>query len=68
MLTALNRAAGFAAISVYGTFTFSEASGYQLTEQDEERLKTFVNDAVKEGRLMKRQWQKQMWLTFMTVS
>lgn len=42
----------------YGTFTYSKSSGYKLTAQDGHRLETFLDDAVKAGRLTKGLWQK----------
>lgn len=59
---------GFAVISSYGTFTYSKQSGYKLTRQDGARLQTFLDDAIKAGRLSKGLWQKKVWLNFMTMA
>ncbi|MCJ1266574.1 hypothetical protein MMC22_006459 [Lobaria immixta] len=39
-------------IAQYGTFTYKPATGYRLTAQDSMRMQTWVNDAVKSGRLV----------------
>jgi hypothetical protein len=55
-------------LSSYGTFTYPEASGYKLTARDGVRLQTWVDDAVKSGRLIKGRWKRRVWLNFTIVS
>ncbi|KAF8854058.1 hypothetical protein BDZ45DRAFT_806147 [Acephala macrosclerotiorum] len=59
---------GFKHISSYGTFTYKEASGYKLTVNDAARLQTWLDDAIKAGRLTKGRWKKKVWLNFTIVS
>ena len=59
---------GLTSLSAYGTFTYPEASGYKLTARDGSRLQTWVDDAVKSGRLIKGRWRKRVWLNFTIVS
>lgn len=59
---------GFIAISTYGTFTYPEALGYKLTARDGSRLQTWLDDAVKAGRLTKGRWQKRVWLNYVIES
>jgi hypothetical protein len=59
---------GFAQISAYGTFTYKEESGYKLTVNDAARLQTWLDDAVKAGRLTKGRWKKKVWLNYTIVS
>lgn len=39
-------------IAQYGTFTYKPATGYRLTAQESMRMQTWVDDAVKSGRLV----------------
>lgn len=51
---ALNRSlirTGLYVLKQYGQFTYSPASGFALTSQDAMRIKTFMHDACKAGRL-----------------
>ncbi|TAQ88753.1 hypothetical protein B7494_g2950 [Chlorociboria aeruginascens] len=59
---------GFGHISAYGTFTYTEASGYKLTARDGSRMNTWLDDAVKSGRLTKGRWKKRVWLNYIIVS
>jgi hypothetical protein len=58
----------FGIISDYGRFTFSRASGYDLSPHDAVRIQTWKDDAVKAGRLTKGGWNKRVWLNFMVLS
>lgn len=40
-------------LASYGSFTYAESAGYKLTAQDGRKLETFMDDAIKEGRLIK---------------
>ncbi|KAK9239336.1 hypothetical protein V1525DRAFT_417743 [Lipomyces kononenkoae] len=59
---------GFRVISSYGTFTYPKSSEYELTQYDGSRLRTWLDDSVKAGRLTKGVWNQRVWLNFMTVS
>ncbi|RDL39906.1 uncharacterized protein BP5553_04246 [Venustampulla echinocandica] len=59
---------GFGHIASYGTFTYTEASGYKLTANDGARLQTWLDDAIKAGRLTKGRWKKKVWLNYIIVS
>ena len=51
----------------YRTFTYPASSGYKFHSQDGARLRTWMDDAVRSGHLIKGNWQKQVWLSFVTV-
>lgn len=53
---------------VYGHFTWAESDGFKITRHDSLRLQTFIDDAVKAGRLTKGSWRKRTWLGFVTLS
>ena len=55
-------------LSAYGTFTYPPNTGYKLTSHDASRLQTWLDDAMKAGRLTNGRWGKRVWLSFMTVS
>lgn len=46
----------------------SKASGFELTPHDGKWLQTFMDDAVKTGRLTKGVWKKRVWLNLILVS
>ncbi|KAI9793441.1 MAG: hypothetical protein M1816_000335 [Peltula sp. TS41687] len=58
----------FKILSAYGIFTYPKSSGYELTNRDGLRLHTFLDDAVKDGRLTKGLWHRSVWLNYMTLT
>jgi hypothetical protein len=52
----------------YGTFTYPQATGYQLTARDSKRITVWFDDAVKAGKLTKGLWQKRVWIGFFVLS
>jgi hypothetical protein len=59
---------GFGIIDSYGTFQYSKKSGYELTAQDRSHMQTWLDGAVKAGRLTKGRCQEHVWLGFTIVS
>jgi len=55
-------------LSEYGTFTYTKEQGYKLTERDTLRYNTWMDDAIKAGRLTKGLWKKKVWLNYTIVS
>lgn len=43
-------------LASYESFTYPESVRYKLTPQEGRKLETFVDDAIKEGRLTKGRW------------
>jgi hypothetical protein len=52
----------------YGTFTYPQATGYQLTARDSKRITVWFDDAVKAGKLTKGLWQKRVWIGIFVLS
>ncbi|KAK3625938.1 hypothetical protein LTR56_020153 [Elasticomyces elasticus] len=48
--------------------SYGEFKGMLFNPQDRIRLKTFISDAVQEGRLTTGHWQKRTWIGFVTLS
>lgn len=59
---------GVKILLVYGHFTWVESDGFKITRNDSLRLQTFIDDAVKAGRLTKGSWRKRTWLGFVILS
>ncbi|KAJ5522257.1 hypothetical protein N7527_006372 [Penicillium freii] len=62
----VNRA--FKILLAYGEFTWTEGDGFQISRHDGRRLQSFLDDAVKAGRLIKGSWRKCTWIGFATLS
>ncbi|KAF2172029.1 hypothetical protein M409DRAFT_50624 [Zasmidium cellare ATCC 36951] len=52
----------------YGSFRWAEEEGFKFKEQHRLRLKTFVDDCVRSGRLTAGNWYKRTWIGFVTLS
>ncbi|CAI7636217.1 unnamed protein product [Penicillium viridicatum] len=53
----INRA--FKILLAYGEFTWTESDGFKISRYDGRRLQSFLDDAVKAGRLIKGSWRKR---------
>ncbi|OQE16321.1 hypothetical protein PENFLA_c028G08693 [Penicillium flavigenum] len=48
----------FEILLAYGEFTWTESDGFNISRHDRHRLQSFLDNAVKAGRLIKGSWRK----------
>ena len=56
---------GLRVLIEYGRFQYDD---WKLTPHEGARIKTFLSDAVHDGRLTKGIWQEKVWLSFMILA
>lgn len=59
---------GFKILFEYGEFTYDERDGFKITRRDRVRLETWLDDAVRAGRLTTGIWDQKAWIGFSTLS